>query len=170
MSIPTGRAFAKALEEAGVISDLNSITRVIIDIQPGDAVRVYVERVGDNRLLDAISGPLGMMLAENEPEPAPKGVRYWVLISRELLDSPAWAQVGLRRIELGAWEDRHQTRWVLFEDPGASPALEGLEVELTFERHGFGAPRITERTPVIYGGIQVSGTGVLDVPAEGGGM
>lgn len=62
MSIPTGRAFAKALEEAGVISDLNSITRVIIDIQPGDVARVYVERVGDKRLLDAFSGPLGMML------------------------------------------------------------------------------------------------------------
>lgn len=69
MSIPTGRAFAKALEEAGVISDLNSITRVIIDIQPGDLVRVYVERVGENRLLDAFSGPLGMMLAEHAPEP-----------------------------------------------------------------------------------------------------
>lgn len=69
MSIPTGAAFAKALEEAGVVSDLNSITRIVIDIN-GLEARVYVERVGDKRLLDAISGPLGMMLAEaTPPEP-----------------------------------------------------------------------------------------------------
>ena len=157
MSIPTGVAFAKALEEAGVISDLDSITRIVIDIQPGDAAHVYVERIGEKRLLDAFKGPLGMMLAENAPEPAPKGVRYWVLVSRELLDSRAWAQAGLRKIELGAWEDRHQVRWVLFEDPGASPKLDGLEVELTFEQHGFDAPRITGRTPVMHGAVQESG-------------
>lgn len=69
MSIPSGIAFAKALEEAGVISDLSSITRVVIDIQMGDTARVYVERIGDGRLLDAFKGPLGMMLAENAPEP-----------------------------------------------------------------------------------------------------
>lgn len=159
MSIPTGAAFAKALEEAGVVSDLNSITRIVIDIQAGDAARVYVERIGDKRLLDAIKGPLGMMLADArtaEPE-APLGVRYWVLVSRELLDSPTWAQVGLRKVELGAWEDRHQMRWVLFEDPEATPKLEGLEVELTFEQHGFDAPRITGRTPVMHGAVQESG-------------
>jgi len=65
MSIPTGVAFARALEKAGVISDLDSITRVVIDIQPDDTARVYVERIGDSRLLEAFKGPLGMMLAEH---------------------------------------------------------------------------------------------------------
>jgi hypothetical protein len=159
MSIPTGRQFAKALEEAGVISDLNTVQRIVIDVNGWDAVQVYVQRIGDSRLLDAFSGPLGMMLADAraaEPD-APLGVRYWVLVSRELLDSPTWAQVGLRKVELGAWEDRHQMRWVLFEDPEASPKLEGLEVELTFEQHGFDAPRITGRTPVMHGAVQESG-------------
>ena len=159
--------FAKALEAAGVVSDLDSITRLVIDVNPAEGVTVYVQRVAGPELKD-IAGLLGEMMRDGcatNPE-APRGVRYWVLVSRELLDSPAWTQAGLRRIELGAWEDRHQARWVLFEDPGASPALEGLEVELTFERHGFDAPRITERTPVVYGSVQVSGTGVLDILAE----
>jgi hypothetical protein len=67
MSIPTGRAFAKALEEAGVVSDLNTVERIVIDIDSMMA-RVYVQRIGDKRLLGAFSGPLGMMLAGTEPE------------------------------------------------------------------------------------------------------
>ena len=157
MAIPTGRTFAKALEEAGVITDINRVERIIIDVADAMApVRIYVQYIGDKKMLD-VAGVLGLMLADVAPEPAPKGVRYWVLVSRELLDSPAWAQVGLRKIEPGAWEDRHQARWVLFEDPEASPKLEGLEVELTFEQYGFDAPRITGRTPVMHGAVQESG-------------
>lgn len=77
MSIPTGAAFAKALEAAGIISDLNSITRVVIDIT-GAECHLYVERVGDKKLLYAIKGPLGMMLADlaAEPEYVPEHAAY----------------------------------------------------------------------------------------------
>ena len=69
--------------------------------------------------------------------PAKRGVRYWVLISRQLLDDqdfrPRLAECGARLVELGAWQDR-AFRWVLVEDDGAPPELEGAEVELVFTR------------------------------------
>jgi hypothetical protein len=59
----SGPQFAKALEAAGIISDLDSIERVIIDIRSGDLVRVHVQHAGDERLL-SVAG----MLAEPESE------------------------------------------------------------------------------------------------------
>ena len=168
MSIPAGRAFAKALEEAGVVSDLNTIQRIVIDID-ADMARVYVQRIGDKRLLDAISGPLGMMLADAGPKP----VRYWVLVSCELLGEPGWEELGLRQVELGAWESCHQSRWVLFEDPEAPRELDGKEVGLTIGRADGEPPRIIERTLAPW---QVddtwllghaSGLDILKTPAEG---
>lgn len=140
--------FARALEAAGVISDLDSVTRVVIDLDPRDVVKVYVERVAGPEI-KGVAGLLGEMMRDGravDPD-APKGVRYWVLVGRELLGSPYWAQAGLRRIELGAWESGHQARWVLFEDPQASPELEGQEVDLVFERSGCGPVRIQDRVP-----------------------
>lgn len=69
MAIPAGRAFAKALEDAGVVSDLGTVQRIVIDID-ATMCRIYVQRIGDKRLLDAFSGTLGMMLAETAPGPA----------------------------------------------------------------------------------------------------
>lgn len=69
MSKPTGRMFAKALEEAGVVTDLNTVERIVIDID-ATLARVYVQRIGDDKLLDALAGQLGLMLAEAAaPEP-----------------------------------------------------------------------------------------------------
>jgi hypothetical protein len=139
--------FARALEAAGVVSDLDSITRIVIDVGPRHVVRVYVERVAGPEL-DQVAGLLGEMMHDGraaDPD-APRGTRYWVLVSRELLDNPAWAQAGLRKIELGGWESC-QGRWVLFEDPAAPADLEGLEVDLTFEQYGDGPVRIASRSP-----------------------
>ena len=63
-----GREFAKALEAAGVVSDLNTIERIVIDVQAMQPVRIYVQRIGDEQLLPA-AGILGMLLAENDPKP-----------------------------------------------------------------------------------------------------
>jgi hypothetical protein len=132
MSKPTGRAFAKALEEAGVVSDLDTVERIVIDIDATIA-RVYVQRIGDSRLLEAISGPLGMMLADV----APKGVRYWTRVANELLDDPGttkgFAEAGLRIVEHGGRVDPH-VRMVLIEDDGAPPELDGKEVEISLTR------------------------------------
>lgn len=146
MSIPTGRAFAKALEEAGVVTDLNTIERIVIDVQASEPVHVYVQRFGDSRLLDAFKGPLGMMLAENAPEPA--GVRYWVLMANELIEDPGTRQgfelAGLRIVELGPRRDI-LSRSVLIEDPAAPPELDGKEVELTFHRECDGPVAVERR-------------------------
>ena len=52
MAIPSGRKFAKALEDAGIVSDLSTIERIVIDVRSDDAVRVHVQRIGDDRLID----------------------------------------------------------------------------------------------------------------------
>ena len=52
MAIPSGRKFAKALADAGVVSDLDRIKRIVIDVRPDDVVRVHVQRIGDGRLID----------------------------------------------------------------------------------------------------------------------
>jgi hypothetical protein len=70
--------------------------------------------------------------------------RYWVLATRELLHAgPRWEDAGLRQVGFGGWQDRH-TRWVLIEDPGAPPELDGKEVELTFSLID-GKPQIADR-------------------------
>ena len=48
----TGRQFAQALEAAGVVSDLSTIERIVIDVTASDFVKVYVKRIGDERLIN----------------------------------------------------------------------------------------------------------------------
>lgn len=47
-----GHVFAQALADAGVVSDLNTISRIVIDVTANDAVKVHVQRFGDERLID----------------------------------------------------------------------------------------------------------------------
>lgn len=54
--------FARALESAGVVSDLDTISRIVIDVDPGDLVKVYVERVCGPELKQ-VAGLLGEMMA-----------------------------------------------------------------------------------------------------------
>ncbi len=43
---------AAVLEKAGVITDRQMITRIVIDLRGGCEPRIYVERLGDERLID----------------------------------------------------------------------------------------------------------------------
>jgi hypothetical protein len=46
-----GATLLEALAEAGIISTKDKIRRVVIDAHMDDAVKLYVERYGDERLL-----------------------------------------------------------------------------------------------------------------------
>jgi len=61
MAVISAVQFARALEEAGVVSDLNSITRIVIDVNPADVVKVYVERVAGKPMKE-VAGLLGEMM------------------------------------------------------------------------------------------------------------
>jgi hypothetical protein len=50
----TAEAFAQALARAGVIRDIHRVRRVVVDAEAGSTVRVYIERYGDERLLDVV--------------------------------------------------------------------------------------------------------------------
>lgn len=141
--------FARALEAAGVVSDLDSIQRIVIDVDPHDLVKVYVERVAGPELKD-VAGLLGEMMRDGRavsPD-APKGVRYWVTMADELLDGPemerSFREAGLAVVKVGGRVDRY-SRMVQVEDAGASPELEGRLVELTFQRAGDGPVEVAER-------------------------
>jgi hypothetical protein len=61
----TGREFAQALEAAGVVSDLGTIERIVIDVRAAGAVHVHVQRIGTERLLSI--APLLPPLIEDCP-------------------------------------------------------------------------------------------------------
>ena len=50
---------AEKLRQAGIITDLQTARRVIIDIEAGDVVRVYVELYGTREMLDLILPEVG---------------------------------------------------------------------------------------------------------------
>ncbi len=43
---------AKALEDAGVIANVNDVTRIVIDLRGGHMPVIHLELVGDERLID----------------------------------------------------------------------------------------------------------------------
>ena len=47
-----GRVFAQALADAGVVSDLDTIMRIVIDVRAHEPVWIHVQRLGDDRLID----------------------------------------------------------------------------------------------------------------------
>ena len=47
--------FAKNLLAAGVVSEVDSVRRVVIDAEVGHVVMLYVERCGDERLLSVMT-------------------------------------------------------------------------------------------------------------------
>lgn len=55
--------FARALEAAGVVSDLDSVERIVIDINPAEVVTVYVKRVAGPELAQ-VAGLLGEMMRD----------------------------------------------------------------------------------------------------------
>ena len=74
-------------------------------------------------------------------------VRYWVLVSDELMVSlPLWLD-GFRPVKEGNVESPGMT-WHLFEDDGAPEDLDGKKVEVIISRDTGSpgsAPKITER-------------------------
>lgn len=56
--------FYRALIDADVIRDGESIRRIVIDIQAMQAVVMYVERWGDERLLDVVPTLDGVEIRE----------------------------------------------------------------------------------------------------------
>ena len=51
-----GKRFIDALLAAGVVTPGERVTRVVIDARVDHITTVYVERYGDERLLDVVSG------------------------------------------------------------------------------------------------------------------
>lgn len=56
------KAFQQALIDAGVIRTEDRVRRVVIDVQVGEAVKLYVERYGDERLLDVVPALTGVSI------------------------------------------------------------------------------------------------------------
>jgi len=63
----TAKKFFEALKAAGVVSEEDLIRRIVIDIQAPDLVVMYVERPGDERLLDVIPTLDGVEIRTGEP-------------------------------------------------------------------------------------------------------
>lgn len=63
----TSRAFAKALVDAGVLTqdEVNRTRRIVIDIVENDVPRLYIERYGDEALLE-IAPMLKEMIPDGE--------------------------------------------------------------------------------------------------------
>jgi hypothetical protein len=66
-----GRVFARALADAGIVTDLNSIYRIVIDVRSDRPVEIHVVHFGDERLLDGFADMLTMdnELAPSSPPP-----------------------------------------------------------------------------------------------------
>jgi hypothetical protein len=63
----TGMALLEALRDAGIINQNDRIRRVVIDASVNNAVIMYVERIGDSRLLQIASGLGGIEIREVTP-------------------------------------------------------------------------------------------------------
>ena len=60
-----GRAFLDVLADAGII-DRNAIKRVVIDVPFDGPVQIYVELVGDERLLNVATTLEGIEITRGE--------------------------------------------------------------------------------------------------------
>lgn len=121
----------KALEDAGLITGMDSISRLVIDIRGGEQPQVYVQRDGDQRLLDIVPMLAGARVHDNS-----RAVRYWMFMQDALMaDKNIEWPAGLRPVR--ADDSRPpdgERRWWLIEDDNAPADLDGKRVELTFTR------------------------------------
>lgn len=60
MAIITGDAFQKALIEAGVIRVEDRVRRVVIDATVNHVTVMYVERFGDEKLIEVVPALVGV--------------------------------------------------------------------------------------------------------------
>jgi hypothetical protein len=86
--------FLEALLEAGVVHEGEYISRVVIDAKVRGAVRVYVERFGDERLLDVVKTLEGIEIMSTPHE------HEWVSLRTvaDPDDPQACAQCGATRV------------------------------------------------------------------------
>jgi hypothetical protein len=70
-TVITARAFASALLHAGIITDLNRISRITIVLESGPPtpVRIYVEHFGDSRLEELAPSLADAQFIEGAPPP-----------------------------------------------------------------------------------------------------
>jgi hypothetical protein len=125
-----------ALVAADVIRDGEHISRVVIDAKEGEPVRMYVERFGDERLLHVAQTLEGVQISgapSSEQAESKRAVRYWVLVSDELMGGAFEWPAGLRPVERGGAEQGGMSWW-LFEDDTAPPEVAYREVELRVEQ------------------------------------
>ena len=59
-----GKTFIKALLDAGVVAVEDRVRRVVIDVAVDEAIVIYVERYGDDRLLDIATSLKGVEIRE----------------------------------------------------------------------------------------------------------
>lgn len=50
----SGRALLERMRDHGIVNDGDGVRRVVIDAQIGKAAIIYVERIGDERLLSVV--------------------------------------------------------------------------------------------------------------------
>lgn len=73
-----GRRFIQALLDAGVVSREDRVRRLVVDAHADGSVVLYVERYGDERLLDVVTTLDGVQI-RGVPDPAgPVGAGYGV--------------------------------------------------------------------------------------------
>lgn len=63
-----GTELAEALAAAGIIDNLDTTGRIVIDINARDVVRIYIDRFGDDRLLRVIRTLEGIEILQDSPE------------------------------------------------------------------------------------------------------
>lgn len=70
MSKLSGRQFVDALVRAGVVApnDLDSITRLVIDVPASGPVTLHIRRIGDWNLLDVASLLAGAEITGSAPD------------------------------------------------------------------------------------------------------
>ena len=61
-----GRALIQALREASILGEDDKVSRVVIDIPTREPVIVYVERYGDERLLQVAQTLEGVQIRRDE--------------------------------------------------------------------------------------------------------
>jgi hypothetical protein len=62
-----GRKFIQALLDAGVVTPGEAVRRVVIDADVNEIVVMYVERFGDERLLQLVPAMTGVQINQDEP-------------------------------------------------------------------------------------------------------
>ena len=68
MSVIYGSKFAQALLDAGVIRAEDRVRRVVIDASADGPIVMYVERYGDERLLEVVTSLDGVEIHERVDE------------------------------------------------------------------------------------------------------